>query len=68
LPVVRAIDGEVTALLYLPWIADLPPGWRHFSTAQKERTVNRPRSLLSRVGVKARLAAVTEQQQNRYRK
>jgi len=66
--VVHAIDGDVIALLYLPWIADLPPGWRHFSAAQKERTVNRPRSLLSPIEVKALLAGIIEEQQNRYRK
>ena len=64
----RAIDGEVTALLYLPWIADLPPGWRHSQRRRKsERLIGLDR-VLSSIGVKALLAAVTEQQQNRYRK
>ena len=32
---VRAADGSVIAFPYMPRVADLPPGWRHFSAAQK---------------------------------
>jgi hypothetical protein len=32
---VRAADGRVTAFPFMPRVADLPPGWRHFSAAQK---------------------------------
>jgi hypothetical protein len=28
-------DGSVIAFPRMPRVADLPPGWRHFSTAQK---------------------------------
>ena len=32
---VRLDDGSVIAFPYMPRVADLPPGWRHFSIAQK---------------------------------
>src|SRR5215831_16390920 len=32
---VRLDDGSVLAFPYMPRVADLPPGWRHFSAAQK---------------------------------
>ena len=32
---VRRKDGSILAFPYLPRVADLPPGWRHFTTAQK---------------------------------
>jgi hypothetical protein len=32
---VRLEDGSVIAFPYMPRVADLPPGWRHFSVAQK---------------------------------
>ena len=32
---VRLEDGRVVAFPYMPCVADLPPGWRHFTTAQK---------------------------------
>jgi hypothetical protein len=32
---VRRQDGSVIAFPYMPRVADLPPGWRHFSAAQK---------------------------------
>ena len=32
---VRLEDGSVIAFPYMPRVADLPPGWRHFTTAQK---------------------------------
>lgn len=32
---IRLDDGTVIAFLYMPRVADLPPGWRHFSTAEK---------------------------------
>jgi hypothetical protein len=32
---VRQADGSVIAFPYMPRVADLPPGWRHFTTAQK---------------------------------
>src|SRR6516164_1966848 len=32
---VRLDDGSVVAFPYMPRVADLPPGWRHFTTAQK---------------------------------
>ena len=32
---VRLADGSVIAFPYMPRVADLPPGWRHFTTAQK---------------------------------
>jgi hypothetical protein len=32
---VRLEDGRVIAFPYMPCVADLPPGWRHFSPAQK---------------------------------
>ena len=32
---VRLADGTVIAFPYLPGVADLPPGWRHFSAGQK---------------------------------
>jgi hypothetical protein len=32
---VRAEDGSVIAFPRMPRVADLPPGWRHFSAAQK---------------------------------
>jgi hypothetical protein len=32
---VRAEDGSVIAFPYMPRVAELPPGWRHFSAAQK---------------------------------
>jgi hypothetical protein len=28
-------DGSIVAFPYMPRVADLPPGWRHFTTAQK---------------------------------
>ncbi|HEX3522895.1 MAG TPA: hypothetical protein VHT52_12500, partial [Stellaceae bacterium] len=31
----RAEDGSVIAFPRMPRVADLPPGWRHFSAAQK---------------------------------
>jgi len=31
----RREDGSVIAFPYMPHVADLPPGWRHFSAAQK---------------------------------
>ena len=32
---VRLADGRIIAFPYMPRVADLPPGWRHFSAAQK---------------------------------
>src|SRR5215813_14760212 len=32
---IRLADGSIIAFPYMPRVADLPPGWRHFSTAQK---------------------------------
>jgi hypothetical protein len=32
---VRLDDGTVIAFPYMPRVADLAPGWRHFSTAEK---------------------------------
>ena len=32
---VRTADGRVIAFPRMPRVADLPPGWRHFTTAQK---------------------------------
>jgi hypothetical protein len=32
---VRDEDGSVIAFPYMPRVADLRPGWRHFTTAQK---------------------------------
>ena len=32
---VRLADGSIIAFPYMPRVADLPPGWRHFSTAEK---------------------------------
>ena len=32
---VRLEDGRVIAFPRMPRVADLPPGWRHFSVAQK---------------------------------
>jgi hypothetical protein len=32
---VRREDGSVIAFPYMPRVADLPPGWRHFPAAQK---------------------------------
>jgi hypothetical protein len=32
---IRLDDGSVIAFPYMPRVADLPPGWRHFTTAQK---------------------------------
>jgi len=32
---VRLDDGSIVAFPYMPRVADLPPGWRHFTTAQK---------------------------------
>jgi hypothetical protein len=32
---VRLADGSIIAFPYMPRVADLPPGWRHFTTAQK---------------------------------
>ena len=32
---VRAEDGSIIAFPYMPRVADLPPGWRHFSAAEK---------------------------------
>jgi hypothetical protein len=32
---VRAGDGSVIAFPYMPRVAELPPGWRHWSPAQK---------------------------------
>ena len=32
---IRLDDGRVVAFPYMPRVADLPPGWRHFSAAQK---------------------------------
>jgi hypothetical protein len=29
------INGELVPFPYMPRVADLPPGWRHFSAAQK---------------------------------
>ena len=31
----RTEDGSVIAFPYMPRVADLPPRWRHFSTAEK---------------------------------
>src|SRR6516164_2077035 len=31
----RITDGSVIAFPYMPRVADLSPGWRHFSAAQK---------------------------------
>jgi len=28
-------DGRIIAFPYMPRVVDLPPGWRHFTTAQK---------------------------------
>jgi hypothetical protein len=32
---IRLEDGSVVAFPYMPRVADLPPGWRHFTAAQK---------------------------------
>ena len=32
---IRLNDGRIVAFPYMPRVADLPPGWRHFTTAQK---------------------------------
>jgi hypothetical protein len=32
---VRAEDGSVIAFPYMPRVAELPPGWRNFTTARK---------------------------------
>jgi hypothetical protein len=32
---VRLDDGSIVAFPYMPSVADLPPGWRHFTTAEK---------------------------------
>jgi len=32
---VRLDDGSIIAFPYMPRVADLPPGWRHFSPADK---------------------------------
>jgi hypothetical protein len=32
---VRTEDGTVIPFPYMPGVADLPSGWRHFATAQK---------------------------------
>jgi len=32
---IRTEDGTVIPFPYMPHVADLPPGWRHFTTAQK---------------------------------
>ena len=32
---VRLDDGSIIAFPYMPRVADLPAGWRHFSAAQK---------------------------------
>jgi hypothetical protein len=32
---IRADDGSVIAFPYMPRVADLPPGWRYWSPAQK---------------------------------
>ena len=32
---VRLDDGSVIAFPFMPRVADLPPGWRHFSAVQK---------------------------------
>ena len=32
---VRLDDNSIIAFTYMPRVADLPPGWRHFTTAQK---------------------------------
>jgi len=32
---IRLEDGSVIAFPYMPRVADLPPGWRHFTAAQK---------------------------------
>jgi len=32
---VRQKDGSIIAFQYMPRVTDLPPGWRHFSAAQK---------------------------------
>ena len=29
------VTGELIPLPYMPRVAELPPGWRHFTTAQK---------------------------------
>ena len=32
---IRLEDGSVIAFPYMPRVADLPPGWSHFTAAQK---------------------------------
>jgi hypothetical protein len=32
---IRLDDGSIVAFPYMPRVADLPPGWRYFTTAQK---------------------------------
>jgi hypothetical protein len=32
---IRLSDGRIIVFPYMPRVADLPPGWRHFSAAQK---------------------------------
>jgi hypothetical protein len=32
---IRLEDGSILAFPYMPRVADLPPGWRHFSAGQK---------------------------------
>jgi hypothetical protein len=32
---IRRKDGSIIAFPYMPRVSDLPPGWRHFSVAQK---------------------------------
>jgi hypothetical protein len=40
------VSGELIPRPYMPRVADLPSSWRHFTTAQKDRPPDRPRSLL----------------------
>jgi hypothetical protein len=32
---IRLDDGTIIPFPYMPRVADLPPGWQHFTTAQK---------------------------------
>ena len=33
--VIDPVTGELVPFPYMPWVAELPPGWRRFATAQK---------------------------------
>jgi hypothetical protein len=33
--VIDPVTGELVPFPYMPWVAELPPGWRRFATARK---------------------------------